>query len=114
MFKDRPTEVSLNYFKKQKLFVTVYGYYKKGSIGLRVSRNIEGPWSSFLEIYKPPDIEWSKKYFSYAPKAHPEISDNNNELLITYITNSYQPMDIFEDHRVYYPRFISLSISDKI
>jgi hypothetical protein len=63
-----------------------------------------------LDPLSPPDAKWSKNYFCYAPKGHPELSPKGDELPITYITNSHKVSDILHDQRIYYPRFISLPI----
>jgi len=110
LFSHRAPEMSLHYLEKQKIFLTVYGFHKDKCLGLRIARNIGGPWSHYLEFYRPPERDWNKHYFSYAPKAHPELSPDGNELLITYISNSLYPRDILIDKRLYYPKFLALKL----
>jgi len=110
LFSHRAPEMSLHYLEKQKIFLTVYGFHKDKSLGLRIARNIEGPWSHYQEFYRPPERDWNKHYFSYAPKAHPELSPDGNELFITYISNSLYPRDVFIDKRIYYPKFLALKL----
>ncbi len=112
LFSDRATEMSLCYLKKQKIFIVVYGGRRRNSIGIRISKDLKGPWSPYREIYDPPEYKWNKHYFCYAPKAHPEMSSDDNELLVTYITNSLYVKDVFKDKRIYYPKFISLKLKD--
>ncbi|NLN79114.1 MAG: hypothetical protein GX141_09375, partial [Armatimonadetes bacterium] len=47
--------------------------------------------------------------FSYAVKGHPELSTNPNELIVTYATNSTEFADMFNDARLYWPRFVRLT-----
>lgn len=108
LFPAWAAEMSLFYLKRQRVFVTVFGNHRTNTIGLQVASRIEGPWSRYHEIYRPPDAAWSRNYFCYAPKAHPEMNSDPGELLITYITNSHRAADLISDQRIYYPRFIAL------
>jgi len=110
LFNHRAPEMSLHYLEKQKIFLTVYGFHKDKSFGLRIARNLEGLWSQYQKIYSPLEDRENEHYFSYAPKAHPELSPAGNELLITYITNTLYPKEIFEDKDLYYPKFLSLKL----
>lgn len=110
LFPGWAAEMSLFYLKKQKVYITVYGHHRENSIGVQLARSMEGPWTPYYPIYRPPDAQWSKNYFCYAPKGHPELSPPGGELLITYITNSHKVSDILHDQRIYYPRFISLPL----
>lgn len=112
LFKDRAPEMSLSYLKKHKIYLTVYGFHKSNRIGIRVAGKLEGPWSDFLEIYQPPEADWHRRYYCYAPKAHPEISNSDKELIITYATNSFRITDLYRDKRIYFPRFIALSFRE--
>lgn len=110
LFPGWASEMSLFYLKKQKVYVTVYGHHRENTIGIQLARSMAGPWTPYRPIYRPPDTKWSRNYFCYAPKGHPELSPKGDELLITYITNSHKVSDILQDRRIYYPRFISLPI----
>jgi uncharacterized protein DUF4185 len=118
VFEDRSPEMSISYLKKQKYYVAVYGVHgvydsdtkTPETIRIRIAEKLTGPWSKPESIYIPPEPGWSEKYFCYAPKAHPELYPDGDELLITYITNSYDIADVFTDNRIYYPRFLSLPL----
>lgn len=107
LFEDSTYEMSIHFIKEKKAWLIVYGL-RKSQIGIRTAPSLTGPWSPFVEIYDPPDPGWHADYFSYAPKGHPELQTDQNELLLTYITNSMKIEDLFEDQRIYYPKFLSL------
>jgi hypothetical protein len=110
IFKDRSPEMSISYLEKHKYFVAVYGLKGPDPLKIRIAEKITGPWSRPEGIYNPPEPSWDEKYFCYAPKAHPELSPDGDELIVTYIVNSYDIADVFNDNRIYYPRFLSLPL----
>jgi hypothetical protein len=77
-------------------------------IRARTAPRPEGPWSAATTIYRCPDAGWSKNYFCYAAKAHPEIA-KGAELIVTYATNSSELGDHFKDLRIYWPRFVRVT-----
>jgi len=103
------TEFSVSYLPAIGKYVCVYisgGIF--GQIAVRLSPKPEGPWSDPTIVYDCPDKHWHEKTFSYAAKAHPELSLTPNELIVTYATNSMTFSDLIEDARLYWPRFVRL------
>lgn len=74
---------------------------------LRVAPVPEGPWSKPRPIFRVPELARNKDYFTYAAKAHPELS-RPSELLITYVVNSFDFAAGVADAEIYRPRFIRL------
>ncbi|MCB9769000.1 MAG: DUF4185 domain-containing protein [Candidatus Omnitrophica bacterium] len=109
---ETPSEISLSYLKKRKLYLIVYGNWKKNLVGLRVAKNLMGPWSPYLQVYSPPEPTWCDQYFCYASKGHTELDPTETELIITYMCNSHDIWRLTEDDRVYYPRFISVPLDE--
>jgi hypothetical protein len=66
----------------------------------------EGPWSQPQLLYKVREMDWDKDYFCYAAKGHPELSKREDELLVSYVCNSYDFWKMAADTRIYRPRFI--------
>ncbi|MGV8123776.1 MAG: DUF5005 domain-containing protein [Candidatus Xenobiia bacterium LiM19] len=64
----------------------------------------EGPWSSPRVVWKAPEA--GKTVLTYNAKAHPELSDRNQGLLISYNVNATTSEAIMEDANIYRPRFI--------
>jgi hypothetical protein len=107
-----PTEYSVSYVPSLKQFAFIYtegGIF--GQIRLRLAPHPEGPWGSPVILYDCPDKNWHEKAYSYAAKAHPELSKSPDELFITYATNSMNFPDLFDNARLYWPRFIKIKFS---
>jgi hypothetical protein len=64
-------------------------------------------------VYRCPEMNWSPKVFCYAAKAHPELTSAPDELLISYAANSWNFWDLFNDARLYWPRFVRVKLSPK-
>lgn len=106
-------EYSVSYSDYLKKYITVYtenGLSDK--IILRTALKPEGPWSPPLVIYETPDTKWDKTYFCYAAKAHPELSKRPDELLISYVCNSFDFFKMCADTRIYRPKFIRIKFLD--
>lgn len=109
LFDHVATELSVSYVPGIGQYACVYmNYGISGQIVVRLSPNPEGPWGEPITVYDCPDKEWHEKAFSYSAKAHPELSQNPNELILTYATNSTHFPDLFDDARLYWPKFVRL------
>jgi hypothetical protein len=73
------------------------------SIGLRHAGALEGPWSGFRELYRPPEAG-RPNVLVYAARAHEEL--RGAELVITYASNSLDPSELMNDASIYFPRFV--------
>lgn len=69
----------------------------------------EGPWSGPVLLYRCPEAGADKGVFSYAAKAHPWAAAGN-ELVISYCVNSWDFGRLFQDDRVYRPRFVRVEL----
>ncbi|MFO0946125.1 MAG: DUF5005 domain-containing protein [Planctomycetota bacterium] len=78
---------------------------------LRVARSPLGPWSKPTPVFQVPELSRNKKYFTYAAKAHPELS-RPGELLITYVVNSFDFGAMVRDASIYRPRFVRLPLRE--
>lgn len=65
----------------------------------------EGPWVNRQLLYTTPLPDTTDNLFTYNAVAHPQFSENNM-LLISYNTNSYELEDHFRNATIYRPRFI--------
>jgi hypothetical protein len=68
----------------------------------------EGPWSLPRVVWKAPEA--GETVLTYNAKAHPELSDRNQGLLISYNVNATTSEAILEDADIYRPRFIRVII----
>ncbi len=69
-----------------------------------------GPWSAAKPIYQVPNIDAKKKHFTYAAKAHPELS-RPGELLVSYVVNSFDFGESATNAAIYRPRFVRVPVS---
>ena len=112
IFERSNTEFSVTYLPEFKKYILVANMGKNGKhITIRFSDTPYGPFTDPQIIYTCPEVNWSPHYFCYAVKAHPELSRNKDELIITYLTNSKSLQSCIDDLRIYYPRFIKLTLT---
>jgi len=100
-------ELSVSYLPRLKQYILVYtenGLSEK--ILMRFARSPVGPWSAPVTIYRTPEMGWDKTYFCYAAKAHPELSQRDDELIVSYVCNSDDFWKMAADSRIYFPKFI--------
>lgn len=110
LFKGLAPEYSVSYLPALKKYITIYtenGMSK--NIQMRNSPTPFGPWSTATTIYACPDFSMNSTYFCYAAKAHPSISTAPNQLVITYVCNSFDFGQLVKDSRIYFPRFLRLT-----
>ena len=106
-------EYSVSYQPSLKKYVTIYTENgMSDNIMLRTAAKPEGPWSEPLIVYRAPEVKWDKEYFCYAAKGHPELSNGSNDLLVSYICNSFNFSKMVEDTRIYRPKFIRIRFAD--
>ena len=75
----------------------------------RTAKTPWGPWSASTLVYKCPEASWDKKIFCYGAKAHPELA-KADELVISYVANSFDFWQVAADARLYWPKFIRVKL----
>jgi hypothetical protein len=110
VFPNVGSEYSVSWLPALKRYAAVYSEGIFGRILVRLSPAITGPWGDAFEVYRCPEMGWSPKVFCYAAKAHPELTTAPDELLITYAANSWNFWDLFNDPRLYWPRFLRVTL----
>ncbi len=109
LFPGAATEMSVSPLGRG--FAAVYSApFLSPDILVRTAPAPEGPWSEARAVYRAPDAGWKKGYFCYAAKAHPELASGPNELVITYACNAQDFGDLFRDLRLYWPRFVRVTL----
>ena len=102
-------ELSVSYLARFKRYVLIYtenGLSEK--ILMRFAASPVGPWSAPTTIYRTPEMGWDKTYFCYAAKAHPELSRQDDELIVSYVCNSNDFWKMAADARIYFPKFLRI------
>jgi hypothetical protein len=109
LFDGAATEMSVSFLPGGNRFLAVYSYCGLSEeILARLSRRPEGPWGKPVILYRCPETTWSENYFCYAGKAHPELAQGGDEVVITYAVNSWELEDHLKDLRIYWPRFVRM------
>jgi hypothetical protein len=72
-----------------------------------------GPWSASSLAYECPEAAWDKRIFCYAAKAHPELA-KADELVISYVANSFDFWQVAADARLYWPKFIRVKLRSQV
>lgn len=109
-----PHEYSVSYSPALNRYAAVYsqdGLSK--NILARLSPEPQGPWGDPIRLYQCPESDWDSSIFCYAAKAHPILSQNPDQLIVTYVANSVDFNKTANDARLYRPRFLRVTFSPK-
>ena len=105
--EDIANEYSVSYHPALQKYISVYSQNSMSeNIVARIAPDPDGPWSDPIILYQCPEEAWHDSIFCYAAKAHPEITLAPDQLIVTYVTNSYDFNRIETDARLYRPRFL--------
>jgi hypothetical protein len=84
------------------------------NINIQFSANITGPWSEPTTIYEiPPPWNNLESVFCYAPKSHPELASSPSELIITFMSNTYDIRKLKKNPAIYIPQVLRVSVVSK-
>ncbi|HOX58879.1 MAG TPA: DUF4185 domain-containing protein [Candidatus Paceibacterota bacterium] len=110
LFPNVGSEFSVSWLPSRKAYAAVYSEGIGGNILVRLAPALTGPWGQPVRVYRCPEMDWPSKAFCYAAKAHPALANAADELLITYAANAWNFWDLFKDARLYWPRFVRVSL----
>lgn len=103
------TEFSVARMAGRKNYLVVYTENGLGDrIVGRFADSPAGPWSTPQLLYKCPEMAKDKGVFSYAAKAHP-WAGHGDEMLVSYCVNSWEFARLFQDAKVYRPKFVRVT-----
>jgi hypothetical protein len=68
-----------------------------------------GPWSAPAVLYQCPEMGRDKKAFCYGAKAHPALS-SGQDVVVSYVVNSFDFWQVARDARLYWPRFVRVTL----
>ena len=104
------TEFSVSRVPRGKGYVAVY---TENGLADRILGRFadapDGPWSAPVLLYRCPEMARDKGVFSYAAKAHP-WAINGDELLVSYCVNTWEFARLFQDEKVYRPKFVRIEL----
>lgn len=104
------TEFSVSYLPGLKSYalVTTENGLSERIVG-RFATSPEGPWSEPVLLYTCPEMKKEKSVFTYAAKAHPHLA-GDNELVISYVVNSFDWGPVFNNAELYWPTFVRVQL----
>ncbi len=105
------SEFSVSWQAALKKYVLVQSDGIFGRIKISLSEKPEGPWSEPKMIYQTPEGKWPG-VFCYAGKAHPGLAQNPDELVISYAANAWNFLQVIDDARLYWPRFVTVPLKN--
>jgi hypothetical protein len=86
LFRDAAPEMTVSRVRGIDGWVATYTPLGLGAdIVVRHARRPEGPWSRPLRVYRCPEADG--KLLLYGAKAHPELTDRDGQLILTYCRN---------------------------
>jgi hypothetical protein len=104
------SECSVSYLPAFKQYVLVY---TEGGLSARIlartAASPTGPWSDAAVIYRCPEAGWDKRIFCCGAKAHASLAAGD-ELIVSYVANSFDFWQVAADARLYFPRFIRVKL----
>jgi hypothetical protein len=110
LFPDAASEMSVCQIPGIDGFIATYcpdGF--SPDIVVRHAMTPEGPWSQPITIFHCP--EDLSKIYVYSAKAHPELSKNRGELVVTYCRNTKFFADQLKQPDIYAPRCLIVRLS---
>ncbi len=100
------SEYSVSYLPCLRSYAMVYTRLGLSQeIMMRTAPTPVGPWSEALRLYRVPNLPEDQKAFFYAAKAHPKLAAEN-ELVISYVANSFDFSRLVRTPDIYRPWFI--------
>jgi hypothetical protein len=104
------SECSVSYLSRFKCYVLVYtDHGLSPRILARTATTPWGPWSEATTLYRCPEMDGDKRVFCYAAKAH--LSQSTcDELVVSYVTNSFDFWHVAANAKLYWPRFIRVKL----
>jgi len=100
-------EFSVSYEPALKQYILVY---TEGGISERILARVAprpyGPWSEPVLLYRCPEAATDPSIYCYAAKAHPSLSSEPAELMVTYVANSKDFSLLGRDSSLYRPQFL--------
>ncbi len=106
------SEYSITYNKKLKKFLLIYSEcypFPSKMISIYSGKNPWGPFDGLEFQYEVDEIAPDSKHFTYSGKNHPHLQ-NESEIIISYIINSFVFSDLWNESTLYFPRFLRIGI----
>ncbi len=107
-------EMSVRYHPELKKWIAVLvdPSIFSGTVLLRTSPTMAGPWTEGEVIYHIPELQkdsagYDPDTFCYAGKEHPEF-EKKGELVFTYVCNTMKPKRLETETNIYFPKLVRM------
>lgn len=105
---DTQVEFTVHHDAARDLYVQIQSEgFGATDLAYRTAPALTGPWSGPTVFHRPPESD-GPNGFVYAGKGHPELT--GADLAVTYVANSFEFADLFNDPSLYYPRFVRVEL----
>jgi hypothetical protein len=103
------SEYSVTPFGKQYLAVYTELGLSPRIMG-RMADHPWGPWSAPVLLYECREMARDNRLFCYGAKAHPALS-SGQELIVSYVVNSFDFWQVAREAKLYWPRFVRVTLT---
>jgi hypothetical protein len=113
VFEDGAPEMTVTELQGEPYLVATYMPPLSSDISMRFSKSPEGPWSAPLKVFHCPEGQvkvLDHNNSVYSAKAHPELSRNKDEVIVSYCSNPGEMKHYLSRPDLYYPRLIRVSL----
>ena len=112
VFRDGQTELSLHYDAVARSYVVIQvDGFGAANLAARSAQRLEGPWSPLQTVYRPLESA-TRGVLVYSAKAHPFLL-GGGATVATYCTNHSDFAALVNDDRIYFPRFVRLTLNPR-
>lgn len=112
LFQNAPPETTLEWNDYMQRWFTFAIPFGSGHLQIRTAENITGPWTHPKTVYQIPEPWNGDNEFTYSPKHHKELATEPNELIVTFMSNTFDG-DGMGPTGVYVPQAIRIIVSNK-
>lgn len=107
LFENGQSDLTIHLDQATRRFLGVHTQgFGPADVILRAAPRLTGPWSAPRMVYRPPEY-YRPNVMIYSAKAHPQLT--GGDLLLTYVTNTFQFAEHLTDSLIYFPRFVRLT-----
>ncbi len=113
IFPDGAPEMTVTKLQGEPFLVATYMPPLTADICMRFAKKPEGPWSEPLKVFRCPEADITvldHKNSVYSAKAHPELSREPDEIVVSYCSNPGEMKHYLSRPDLYYPRFITVKL----
>lgn len=105
------SECSLYYDAPRRRYLATTYRAHKAEFYLISAPHPQGPWSEAKPIFRLPFRNGEHGALGYALRMHPHLPADRDEIVLSYLVNTYTPAALADDLTLYHPRFVSIPLT---